>query len=604
MRKLGIIIVGLVLALMVSACTIAAEGGIKVPKTSVPVVVDGSLDMVSEWNGSAVVFWANPLDGTVIDTVYMLHNDTHYLFGAVLYDPDPVVDDSFELYVNWNNITYKYVLGEGSSTLELYNITDGEGALSSNGTGVMTASSPSQAWLYAEVAIPKDEWGMAPSVYVLLMHRHTFKLDVTSKYPEDANVSDPTTWLRVEFKEVLGQYKVSITFRDRDGNPIDYVADKSCAEIAFLNGTAFTTLTPVNSSIVVLLPPENYTLTFYVYAIPVFSTTLNVNENITATYTLNNLKHVVTAFGDVVGVVEVPGEIGCIHLNPEKQMGILITNSTEPVALRLYPRVSWNYTFVAVLNALNFTYNPFVRNLLAYAPSNFSGIMMIGAPEGYPIFYFSNGTVKGYVYSREMEELEAWVVNGTFKVYCNKAPFAITINGTALRRGADYTVDQFYVTTVNAGSGELRIYYRNPAKVELAVGSKVRIFIATPYTFNGKYTVEVYSEDKKVTSMTGDFRSAVPMTVIEVPLEGLEPGTYTIEVSVTDEDSKQTIGTASATYEVEKEVVGAPAVGWEYYAVMALILLVVIVALAATLRASHTIIREIRMRYVRRKTQN
>jgi len=599
MNRLSPLAFVLLLAIMLPAIPILAQHpSITVPETKSVIIVDGSLNMTSEWNGSAVVTWYNPLDGEELDTVYLLHNDTHYLFAAVLYDPDPVDDDSFTLYVNWGSTIYKYVLSEDSTAIELYNVTDGEASLSSNGTAVMTSSSPSQSWLYVELAIPKSEWNSSTTVYVLFVHRHTFKIDTTSKYPEAANASDPTTWLRVNYEKVLGQYKVILAFRDRDSNPIDYVSNRSHAIISFLNGTHYTTLAPTGSSIETLLPPENYTITFYVYDIPIFNTTLNVNTNITTTYTLNNLKYVTTAFGDIVAVVEIPGEIGCIYLDPEKHLGVLITNSTKEIALRIYPEVTWNYTFVAVLNALNFTYNPFTKNLLAYAPRNFSGIMMIGAPEDYPVFFFTNGTIKGYVYNHELEELDAWITNGTYMIYHVKKPFAVTLNNTALRRGTDYITDPFNVTTISTSNGDLRVYFRNPAEVSLDVaGTTARITITSPYHFNGSYTLKAYKDSEIVALITGEFTSAIPLTSIEVPLN-LDPGTYRIEVTVTDKNSKQTIGTASTTYEVVSTPT-IPKISWEYYLLLIIIALLA-VALVVSFRAARHVIYEER-KYVKKK---
>jgi len=603
MNRLKLSAIWVLLALLLSSvvpAALALSESVVVPKTTSIIVVDGALNMTTEWNGSAVVTWYNPLDGEEFDTVYLLHNDTHYLFAAVLYDPDPVDDDFFEVHVSWDNTIYKYVLSEGSSTVKQYNITNGEEALSSNATGIMTSSSPSQHWLYVELAIPKEEWDSVTTVYLLFIHRHTFKIDTTSKYPEAANVTDPSTWLRVDYKVTLGEYKVILTFRDRDGNPIDYVAERSYAEISFLNGTTYATISPTSSSIEVLLPPENYTITFYVYGIPVFNTTLNVDTNITATYTLNNLKYVTTAFGDIVAVVEIPGEMGCIYLDPDKHLGMLITNSTDPVALRIYPKVEWNYTFVVVLNALNFTYNPFTSSLLAYAPGNFSGIMMIGAPEDYPVFFFANGAVRGYVFNHELEELSAWISNGTYMIYHIKAPFAITLNNTALKRGVDYSTDPFNVTTLNVDGGELRVYFKNPARISLSVvGSTARIVITTPYRFNGSYVVRVYNDTKLVTTVTDKFVSIVPMTVIEVPLNLAEPGTYRIEVTITDEDSEQTLGTASTTYKVKEATPSLPS--WEYYLLL-LVIALLAVALVVAFRATRHTVEEVReKKYVRKK---
>jgi len=64
-RRLGVIIIaGLLLAVMPSTIVLAMpDSGIAVPETSATVVIDGVLNMSSEWNGSAVVTWYNPLDG-------------------------------------------------------------------------------------------------------------------------------------------------------------------------------------------------------------------------------------------------------------------------------------------------------------------------------------------------------------------------------------------------------------------------------------------------------------------------------------------------------------------------------------------------------------
>jgi len=600
MRRLGVIIIaGLLLAIIPSTVVLALPEpeNLVVPETSASIVVDGTLDMSSEWNGSAIIAWYNPLDGCELDRMYLLHNSTHYLIGGVLYDPDHKTDDTITIYIEWGNHTYKYVIHENSASATLYNNTS---PLTTNATVILTKSTHSTHWIYLEMAIPKNEWDNSETVKMYFEHEHTFKLHVTSRYPENANSTDTSKWLTVEFRKALGQYSVKLTFKDRDGNTIEYVAGESYAEIRFLNGTVYTVVAPTNSSVKVLLPPENYTLVFYVYDIPIFNTTLNVSANITATYTLNNLKYATTAFGDIVAVVEIPGEIGCIYLDPEKHLGTLITNNTKEVALRIYPKVTWNYTFATVLNALNFTYNPFTGNLLAHAPGNFSGIMMIGAPGGYPVFFFANGSVRGYVYNHELEELEAWISNGTYMIYHTKVPFAATINNTALKRGVDYSTDVFNVTTIKASDGELRVYFKNPAKVSLTVSnSTARIVIATPYSFNGSYTLKVYSGSEIVTLVTDEFVSTVPLTTIEVPLS-LDPGTYRIEVTVADKDSGQTIGAASTSYEVAAAP-AIPEIGWEYYLLL-LVIALLAAAIVVSLRvARHTIEEAREKKYVKRK---
>jgi len=83
-----------------------------------------------------------------------------------------------------------------------------------------------------------------------------------------------------------------------------------------------------------------------------------------------------------------------------------------------------------------------------------------------------------------------------------------------------------------------------------------------------------------------------------VPLS-LDPGTYRIEVTVTDEDSKQTIGTASTSYEVAAAP-AIPEIGWEYY--LLLLVIALATAIVVSLRAARHTIEEAReKRYVKRK---
>ena len=92
-----------------------------------------------------------------------------------------------------------------------------------------------------------------------------------------------------------------------------------------------------------------------------------------------------------------------------------------------------------------------------------------------------------------------------------------------------------------------------------------------------------------VASKTGKFVSDVPMTAIEVPLD-LEPGTYRVKVTVTDEDSGQTIGVASTTYEVEAPSAPiAPEEEWTYYLILIAIALLAIAVVVSFKAASHTI---------------
>ena len=593
----------LALLLFSPVSALPSPKSLAVPETNAIIVVDGSLDMYSEWNCSAVAPWYNPLGGYELDMLYFLHNETHYMIAASLYDPDNKADDYVSLSVKWGSIVYMYNVSEHSSSITAYNVT-GSASLSSNATAFLTWSKYCHR-IYLEMLVPKAEWEESSTVYVYFEHVNTHKLRVVSKFPEDSDPSDTNTWLKLTFERVLGQYGVEMHFKDRDGGTIEYVANDSYVSISFLNGTIYTVLVPLNSTVKVDLPPENYTFTFYVYDIPVFNATLNVTGNITATYTLKNLKHVLHPLGHIVAVVELPGEIGGIDLEPHRQTGFLISNSTQPIALRVFPGLAWNYTFVTVLNALNFTYNPFTGNLLAFVKGNQSGIMMIGAPEGYPVVYYCNGTVKGYVYDHEAERLCMWVRNGTLRVYHDGEPFAIALNGSALKRGEDYTVDPFNITTIKAQNGDLAIFYARPTRVSLATtGSTLRITVAAPYSFNGEYTVKIRSSGSTIKTKSGLFTSSMPLTVIDVPLDGLDPGSYTIDVTVVDRDSQKVVGSGSTSYTVSiiQPITEIPPEHWLLICLTAIIAVIaIILAYKASSKAAIEYM-EKKRKFIKRKT--
>jgi len=599
------LVTSLAVLLLFQACTAAPvnPNELHVTEVSVGIAVDGYLDMTSEWNSSSVITWYNPLDGNELDVVHLLHNSTHYLIAAKLYDPDHKKDDEFRIYVEFGNTTFKYILEEDSTTVDLYNITTGtQTSLVSNATGIMTRSHHCCYWVYVELAIPKEEWGGASNVKMYFEHEHTYRLTVLSKYPENADPSSKDLWLSVHFVKTLGQYCVELRFKDRDLNLINYIANESYAVIAFDNGTIYTTVSPDNSTIKLELPQGNYTITFYVYDILVFRENLTVNTNVTKEYVLNNLKHKEIPEGEIVAVMELPGEIGDIYLEPRKQIGAVITNASREVNLRIFPRVNWNYTFVTVLNALNFTYNPLTGNLLAWIPCGYNGVMMIGAPEGYPVFYFTNGTVRGYVFNHEHEELSAWVSNGTHKIHYMNEPFAIILNDTALRRGIDYSTDPMNITTISTGTGELRIYFRNPAKMEVVIHEDTaKIVVATPYSFNGRYILKIIKDGEVVKEKSGTFTASTPLTVIDIPLNDVGAGSYRVVGEIIDEDSQKSLGISETTYEVPQQTPTPIPEEWSYWLLILIILLVIAAVLALRSASKAVIEKTTERKYVKRR---
>jgi len=546
-------------AVGITACVLAlttaylVHAHVTVPKVGNLVVVDAIINLISEWNGSAVLAWRSALSLVEFDRVYILHNSTHYLFAAKLYDPDSVADDELVFYVNASGHLYKYVLPEDSSAIQAFNYTGGSWvSFTSSALLLSGRSHHHDPWIGMELAVPKSEWGNASRVLLYLEHINHHKLLVVSRYPQDAGPSDQTKWAELLFEEVAGQYAVDIELRDRDAHTIEYVADKTWAIFRLPNGTIYTQVAPNGSTVHALLPPENYTVTVEVYGIPIFNTTINLSANYSATYVLNNLKREDTAGGTLVAVLQIPANISSIFINCERGYGLLITNSTERAHFYVFSDADWEH--VVVLDALNFSYDPYSNTLYALMRNGTSGVVLICAPEGYPVFYEASNTVKGYVYRGGV--LEAWVNSGSYKVLGSGEPFAVALNGTALRRGADYTVDAFNVTSINMCKGTLSIYYDNPigAKVE-PLSPKLVIHLGTPYKFTGHVVVEVYDEEgRRVTSIREGFTATPSLTWIEVDMSGLAAGEYELRISIYDDDSGKLVAQEEILYMVEEAV--------------------------------------------------
>ena len=595
-RSVFLLVVGVVLVGLLSG--VAGAGSfpmpreLRVPKTVQTVVVDASLNFTSEWNGSAVLAWYSPLSEVELDRVYILHNGTHYLFGAVLYDPDHKADDSLTLYVNASGKLYKYVLNEDSSTPYAYNYTGG-GWVSITPNATFKASKSACypwggiPWIYMELALEKGDWDSATSVLLYIEHRHTWKMDVMSRYPEDANATDQGRWVYVEFKELLGQYSVNITLYDRDGGGIDYVANETWAVFSFkVNGSVYTQVAPNTTSISLMLPSENYTVSIYVGGVLIYNTSLNVNTTIVRSYILNNLAKSDTAVGRVIAVVEWRANITSIALDCERGVGTIITNSTKMAMLKMYSKTDWRHT--VVLNAMNFTYDPFANVLKAYIRNGTTGVMFVCASRDYPVFRNATNLVKGYTYSVEERIMDAWVLAGTYSMYKDVPPFTVVLNGSALKRGADYSVNAFNFTDVVAGAGSLRIYYDNPIGVEAyANETEVVVVVSTPYSFNGRAVIRVYRDGELQTTSYRSLRFSSGINTVEFALPELQAGNYTVRAVVYDDDSGVECGEATGAFSVSGvREVSVPYVPAELWIIIGLLILVLLLVIAEAMRRS------------------
>jgi len=572
------------------AATAEAGGGISVPKVGSLVVVDAHLDLISEWNGSAVLAWRSALSPVEYDRLYILHNDTHYLFAAKLYDPDSVADDKLILYVNASDRLYKYVLEEDSSVVQAYNYSGGSWVpFTSAALFLSSRSHVLEPWMCAELAVPKAEWGNASSALMYIEHRSQHPLETVSRHPCDAGPEEQALWAGLTFAEP-GPYDVHLELRDRDGETIEYVADRAWVDLKFPNGTLYTRLSLDNGTYVdAELPPGEYLVEVYVYLVRIYSEPLNVTGDYSETIRLVNLKREAADGGWLVAVLEEPSEILSIFIDAPRRYGMVIANSTEGADFYVFADAPWE--LVAVLGAVNFTYDPLTNVLHAVIHGGVSGLTLVMAPEGCPAFREATGAVKGYVCAEG--RLEAWLEEGSYSVWGPSPPVAVVLDGAALRRGVDYEVDALNVTSLSSAAGALTIYYESPvaADVEPSHPDYV-VLVATPYNFSGRIRVVLTRAGSS--PAWGAERNALlhsPLTRQVVTLGGSEPGEYMVEVEVYDDDSGALVATASASFEIPAPA-AAPArrevllMERTDLALLALILALLAVSLAAVAIAS------------------
>lgn len=91
------------------------------------LVQNGNLTLngnMSLWAGNATVLSYQSLMNPVErDNFYFLHNTTHYLVGARIYDNDNASDEVLNFYFYNGNKTILVQVKEGNSTAEIYNVS-------------------------------------------------------------------------------------------------------------------------------------------------------------------------------------------------------------------------------------------------------------------------------------------------------------------------------------------------------------------------------------------------------------------------------------------------------------------------------------------------
>jgi len=217
------------------------------------------------------------------------------------------------------------------------------------------------------------------------------------------------------------------------------------------------------------------------------------------------------------------------------------------------------------------------------------------------------------VFDENGQQLDAWVLNGTFEIWYPTQPFALALNGVSLVYGLDYAFDgMLNVTQVNVTGGSLRIYYSNPVYVESgdvsADKTSLDVYLSTPYSFNGNLTVRLYRDGELIYSDTEAFTALAGMNTLGISLpEPTGDGEYMVEVEICDEDSNVYVGATTASYSYVAPVEEAPeearpTLPMEYVVgIGVLILLVIIVVLAVVPTTAAKYYLEKKKKYVKKK---
>jgi len=507
------------------------------------VSVDAVLNFTSEWNESACVSWYSSLSTIEIDRVFITHSPNYLLVAGILFDPDSRSDDSVSVYLNYSAQTVKYVVAEDNSVVK-YNLSGGVWVSSS--TSAVASSSKSDykppspthrdPWWEFELRIPKSEFNSESSLKVFIIHEHTHKFMSYSRFPSTGNESDPSTWADLNLVSPLG-FNVTLTFLDRDGNPIGYIVNETWVEIWNKTGNSLVYALTLNStgSMSVLLQAENYTFKTFIYGNQVNETDLEVAADLTANFRLDNVKRVDTPLGFLVVTVHYQSHLVGIDLDCSLGRGIILVNGSVPA--RVWVDSETEFLHVAVLFAANFTYSPFTNHLLAYTVNGTTGFVFICGDSSFPIIYSANNTVSSYIFDDQYSEVMMDVEDGEYRFYSLATLFTIILNNSEI---SAWNTDLLNVTEFTVGRGNVRAYFENPVSMEVSAhGSSQLILVVDvgcPYVFPAKLTAVVReAKGKVVGSYVRWFNTSPPLTSVEMPLNVDLGKSYYVDVYLYDE---------------------------------------------------------------------
>jgi len=576
------------------------------------ITIDGN---VSEWAGNATVLTYRSLMNPVeMDSFYFLHNATHYLIGARLYDNDNATDEWLNFYLYNGVRTILVQVHEGNDTAVLYDVSGDTLTKLGEVPAVATKSVMGKVknpYVNVELAVPKTYLDNATNVKVFIerkaklmrgmlvgcwcfakkvrfMHgmatanrgwedwmdkfskivKFEDYADVVGGYPLGATKDNPDTWANLTFVDTFGTNTLHLT--------LPVLAGVTTIEI--YNGTStnapLLTVLPASTSVTVNVP-SNVTIVVNVSGVPVLTKTYSINVSLNDT--LNpNVKTVDTGFAKTtIAVEEGANFTAYFDRDINGTVVTIYSNNTVKVFVE-------STTRMVVLSAEYIAYNP-ITNRSKFSVSGNDTVII-----KYPKYscILSADKLEDCEFIGK-DHLRLKVGNGTVIIQNPNLPFAIADDGVAMKRDIDYVDnDGGNITLITTNGGTLDVYYANPCNMSVRTSNgRIIVSVATPYSFNGLVNVSIAG--KVVASKKVFFRA--PYTEVTVELGTNITGTTSLAsdsgavVTVKDLDSKQTIGTATVSYMMLTPL--------QIALILVAVVGVVIIAIMATRKSKH-IVRE------------
>ena len=530
-----------------------ASVGIKASSSNTYLIPEGStvLDCVlNEW-GSALVFYTiSPVQNTEYLFFYFMYNDTHLLIAGYLYDPDNLPDDTVRIYINT------------STGIQVFNITEG----SSSSWFVTVKSLLADPYWCFESAIPNSSIGLH-SFRVLIEYESTHVKTHRVYIPYNANMSDPSTWLTLEYYvPPPTAVTIKLNLMDRQNNtlkPIENVTLVKLYNTTWESGY----IVALGSSVEYNVSGGLYNVSVMVYGNKVYRFSVDTTQASEYNISIPNVIICNISGGYIVVTVGENSTIEGVLCKTDIGYLSTVVNASADSSVWIDSITPWKY--VCVLFSDNFTYNPISNHLLSVTPRGRNSIVVITG-EDEPVIYSSNSSIIRDTYDPCTQLLSVLLNASTeIKIYHTVKPVAVVLNCTALKYNTDWTFDNLLnITSIKTGKGILSVYYAIPVSFTVSSSQKLTIFISSPYAFRGRIVIPEANIDKSVNIVYGSNKFEFD----------LPAGTYTIKIY--DTDSNILLGTTTTTItEVAPEEVTVEVVPlWTYAVILVLCMIVLFLA--------------------------